>query len=234
MADRFAALSNKQGPGYPAEPVWRAGGGWSWGEFGAAWCRPDRRGGSIRARIAAAPGQAGQLDSCPAAHTENQALSARRLGQVARIKSHSGAEMADFRALGLGGRSIASFQTGGPVKADHGPAASGLVADQGGVSPLSIGAAPPYPGRARQTQDLEKPARGPASIAGRTQRSRSTARNRNVLLRGSGVRAARERAGSGGAMGWRCGRGAGIGGFAGSRHFRLDQGKAAKLGGERG
>lgn len=233
MAQRSFTWSNKLGAGYPAKPVWLTGGGGGLENFAAdrqQLDRADRRGGSIWARVAAAPRAAGWRKSRPAARTDFQRFFAGRLGQVARVKSHGGRKGAVSCGAAVPSRFIASYRTGCRLSADLPALARPDRSGPGGVSPLSIAAARPYPGRAGQTQDPGKSAQGRPSPAGcacaRVRKGRETL----TRAMGSGVRSHCGRAKSG--VGDAGGAGIGLGGCG--AHFRLDLGKAAKLGGGRG
>lgn len=161
MGTTSPASINKQRPGYA--PGWVFGGlGWvAPAEFPAldrvAWGRPIAagwRGGLVRAG-------AGRRAAF-------QALSAVGIGQVARLKSHRLAGMADFRAFWVRRRQIANYRTGRARALVLGPAGRSSARRAGGGFPLSARARPPYPGRARQTRVAEKPGRAtPALTTGR-------------------------------------------------------------------
>lgn len=231
---------NKQLAGYPVEPVCYRGEGWGLENFAAARgaLKPgamagDGCGGSIRGECAAAPGARIGLRRSIRAHHTNQTLSAWALGQVARLKLHGLAKALEM--LGFVGlrRRIARYQTIQPKRAATARPALGSDRARGGWSPLSIRVPSPYPGRAGQAQDLEKPAQGPACATGCTEDA--LPRGAKTLKRrvGSGVGAvkgrqkplARGHAGRGK-------RGPGIGGGC-AAHFQLNRGKSAKLGGGR-
>lgn len=152
---------NKEMAGYRPFQVWSGGRGWRLGNF-AALGAADRRGGSVRGERTAASQLVGQASAWSASATQNQWFSGHQLGQVARIKSHGMAGMADLRAFRGAGHHIASFATGARsfLIAVQGDRAQRATA--GGVSPLRPAAPAPYPGRAGQTTDLQNSGRGTA------------------------------------------------------------------------
>ncbi len=190
MACSLCLCLNKQGAGYPVEPVWIRGAGRCWRKFVAAWCRPMAGIGSIDASESAPAWPVGAENNAPTGPYVNQALSVAGSGQVARIKSHGLGKGAVFCGAWCKGRRIASYQTGrGAI--DPAPAGRALAGRRGTPPfPLSVAAAPPYPGRAGQTQDLEKPAQGPACAFGCAATAAKGARKPEIVPVGSGVWAA--------------------------------------------
>ncbi len=234
MASLTLPAPNKLGVVNGPEPVWHRGGGWGWQKFAAASGRSDRSRSSIEASEGRATRAGGVLQCALPACMGNQALSAGQDPAVAPAPSHRAMGMADCCALGVPGRRIASYQTLGR-SGQLGTALAAPALDRpGGVSPLSIDLAPPYPGRAGQTQHRQKPARARSCDLGCTEgTTRQGARNLSRVPMGSGVWAALTRKAlgreKGGIVRTGCGDAASL------RHgLRLDRGKTAKLGGGRG
>lgn len=234
MASPAAPAPNKQRVENGPEHVWRGKGGLGLEDFAAASGRAKAGRGSIGARLNCPARLAGVPSCALAATTQNQALSTDQLGHVARRPSHGEAKGTDFCGLAGGGRRIASYRTaaGSIDLVPAWPRSSGSA--RGGCFPLSRAVSPPYPGRAGQTTDLQKPAQGPACIADCIGHDPAVqGRKVSIVPTGSGVRGAPTRQGSARETGRGGESGSGV--DAGLRHeFRLDRGKSPTLGGGRG
>ncbi len=204
---------NKLGPGYPAQWVWLgrgSGAGQKFAVRGAlGLAGADRRGGSIGAdEVAAAWALVGA-------------------GRSAKVKLPRPCAMAEFSRFVACSRNIASFATPRPSSAviELGSAAVGTEGTP--PFPLSDPARTPYPGRAGQTQPGAKSGRAHPCGFDCTGATAAGTRKISKPRMGSGVRAAQNCANSARESGLESGFGVAVG-LAG--HFRLDRGKAAKLG----
>lgn len=243
MGPTRAASPNKQPAGNPARRVFGAGGVAVLGKFAPGRCSSggrDRTGSAWPAPMARRS-RAGR-GACLAivAPTVFQALSAVDPGQDAMAKTQRPAGMSEIRQFRACRRIMASYATPGRIVIALAQLAPIAARRQGGGFPLSVRAPAPYPGRAGQTTDLEKTA--PRPVPRRSERAmqhQPGARKSCGGALGSGVRGARERAGSArgfGANGPRGGAlGQGIGGVRGQAHvLSAGRGNPATLGGGAG
>lgn len=215
--------------GYRPGPVWRGRGASGLEDSRTLRVGRDGSAGLDRGKRQACDQGAVAVDSAAAPITQNQALSGAAAGQVARAKSHRLGAMADFCAFRPCCPLMASSATPAQVEPIGTPAARLAGDGQGGAVPPFGRARTPYPGRAGQTQDPEKSARGRPCASGSTIPARSKARNLQPAPTGSGVRANGDLSGS--ARQTRRGGKSGSGfGAVEAAHFQSDRGKDATLG----
>lgn len=231
MASLNSPAPNKERVGYRPGHVWRRWGAAGLEKFAAAGAACGGRAGSIGADLGTRDQGAAGLHGPAAPTMQNQALSRVRSWRVAWLKLQGLGKVAVFCGFEACRLVMASFATGARSIDQAPPASDPGRIDRGGWFPLSPPAQPPFPGRAGQTQDLEKA--GPSlplrlwlhltGLAGGAENS-----DARCGVRGRGAIGPK---GSGGAN-----RAAVIGSVNRMRflgHFRLDRGKAAKLGGVR-